>query len=139
MQRIRSDGKTKTELALLPPKSESSERDIPLQDFLLELLRKMKVKKDCEYIVSSKGKPVEPRSIQRRFKKLLLAAEVKEVNFHATRHTFATRALETGFDLKSLSELLGHSSATTTFKYAHSLDEHKRKCMNGLSEVFSRA
>jgi len=139
MQRIRSDGETKTELALLPPKSESSERDIPLQVFLLELLRETKAKTDCEYIVSSKGKPIEPRSIQRRFKKLLLAAEVKEVNFHATRHTFATRILETGCDVKSLSEILGHSSAATTFKYAHSLDEHKRKCMNGLSEVFSRA
>jgi len=139
MQRIRSDGKAKTELALLPPKSESSEREIPLQDFLIELLREMKTKSNCEYIVSAKGKPIEPRSIQRRFKKLLIAAEVKEVNFHATRHTFATRILETGCDVKSLSEILGHSSATTTFKYTHSLDEHRRKCMNGLSEVFSRA
>jgi integrase len=138
MQRIRSEGEAKTEIALLTPKSETSTRNIPLPDFMLALLEEQKTGATCEYVLSASGKAVEPRFVQRRFKRLLVSAEVKDVNFHTTRHTFATRALENGFDIKSLSEILGHNSATVTLnKYAHALDEHKRVCMNGLSAVFS--
>jgi len=138
MQRIRSKGGSKTELALLPPKSLTSERAIPLPEFMVSLLKEQKITSDCEYVIAIKGNPAEPRSVQRRFKKLLVTAEVKNVNFHTTRHTFATRALESGFDVKSLSEILGHGSATVTLnKYAHALDEQKRLCMNGLSEIYS--
>jgi len=140
MQRIRSDGEAKTELALLTPKTETSTRDIPLPDFLLDLLKEQHGASACSYVLSANGKAVEPRTVQRRFKRLLATAEVKDVCWHTTRHTFATRALENGFDIKSLSEILGHGSAMVTLnKYAHALDEHKRGCMNGLSEVFSRA
>jgi integrase len=138
MQRIRSNGESKTELALLSPKSDSSTRCIPLPDFITALLVDNKKFANGEYVLSRKGNPVEPRNIQWRFKKLLTTAGIKDVNFHATRHTFATRALESGFDVKSLSEILGHGSATITLnKYAHATDQHKRNCMNGLSAVFS--
>lgn len=138
LQRIRSEGDNKTEITLLQPKTMSSIRDIPLPKFLIDLLREHKAKSDCTYVLSSKGKFVEPRTLQRRFKRLLNKANVKEINFHATRHTFATRALENGFDVKSLSEIMGHSSALVTLtKYAHALDKQKRSCMDGLSEVFS--
>lgn len=140
MQRIESDGTTKTEIALLPPKTPSSARDIPLPNFLLALLREHQAKSNSDYVLSARGKFVEPRTLQRRFKKLLIAANVKEVNFHATRHTFATRALENGFDVKSLSEIMGHRSAMVTLtKYAHALDKQKRSCMEGLSAVFASA
>ena len=138
MQRIRSDGESKTELVFLSPKTETSTRDIPLPDFLLDVLKEQRTTSTSVYVISVKGNPVEPRTVQRRFKRLLVAAEVKDVNFHTTRHTFATRALENGFDVKSLSEILGHGSATITLnKYAHALDAHKRSCMNGLATVFS--
>jgi integrase len=140
MQRIPSDGEAKTAVALLSPKSGTSSRDIPLPDFLLEMLKAERSLSVCEYVLSQDKKAVEPRTVQRHFKRLLVTAEVKDVNFHTTRHTFATRALESGFDIKSLSEILGHGSATITLnKYAHALDEHKRNCMNGLSAVFSKA
>jgi integrase len=139
MQRINSDGESKTEIAFLTPKTETSTRNIPLPDFLLDVLTEQRAVSRCTYVLSARGKPVEPRTVQRRFKKLLSDAGVKEVNLHTTRHTFATRALENGFDVKSLSEILGHGSATVTLnKYAHALDEHKRACMNGLSSVFSK-
>jgi integrase len=140
MQRIESRGVTKTEIALLPPKTESSVRDIPLPNFLLALLREYHIKSNSDYVLSARGKFVEPRTLQRRFKKLLIAANIKEVNFHALRHTFATRALESNFDVKSLSEIMGHSSAMVTLtKYAHALDKQKRTCMEGLSAVFASA
>jgi integrase len=138
MQRIKSSGAAKTEIALLPPKTISSVRDIPLPDFLLDLLKEHNEKSSSAYVLSMREKFVEPRMLQRRFKKLLIVANVKEVNFHATRHTFATRALESGFDVKSLSEIMGHSSAMVTLtKYAHALDKQKRTCMESLSAVFN--
>jgi integrase len=124
---------------MLPPKSDSSYRTIPLPEFVGQLLAESKLFATGEYVLSRKGNPVEPRNIQWRFKKLLATANIKDVNFHTTRHTFATRALENGFDVKTLSEILGHGSATITLnKYAHATDERKRSCMNGLSAVFSQ-
>ena len=140
LQRIRSDGESKTELAFLAPKSATSARAIPLPDFLLELLRDFKRTAKTDYVLTYKNSPIEPRTLQYRFKRILEAAEVKDVCWHTTRHTFATRALENGFDVKSLSEILGHSSATVTLnKYAHASTEHKRGCMNALSAVYSEA
>ncbi|GHU76131.1 site-specific integrase [Clostridia bacterium] len=138
MQRISvSDGEHKTKIVFMPPKSATSARSIPLPDFLLTLLREHQAKNASAYVLSRNAEPVEPRNIQYRFKKLLTSAGVKQANFHATRHTFATRALENGFDVKTLSEILGHSSAIVTLKkYAHVLDEHKRNRMEALAVVY---
>ena len=55
--------------------------------------------------------------------------------FHSLRHTFATRALECGTDVKTLSEILGHKNATVALnRYAHSLMEHKQAIMNKLGK-----
>jgi integrase len=137
LQRIamRGEGDSKTQIIISEPKSPSSLRNIPLPGFLLSLLREYKQNADSEYVLSAKGKHLEPRYIQNHFKRLLKAANVKDVNFHTVRHTFATRALENGFDVKSLSEILGHASATVTLdKYAHVLDDHKRKLMEKMAD-----
>ena len=61
-------------------------------------------------------------------KAILKELGIRDVKFHTTRHTFATRALEIGMDIKTLSEILGHASPTVTLNiYAHSLPEHKAK------------
>ena len=138
VQRIRNtDGDRKTKVVSLTPKSDTSQRDIPLPAFLVEMLREHEKISTTSYIISFSGNPVEPRTIQRRFKKLLTIARVRDVNFHVLRHSFATRALEKGFDIKTLSELLGHASPTITLsKYAHVLDEHKRRSMEKLGELY---
>jgi integrase len=141
VQRIKNtegDGDKKTKVVCLTPKSRASERKIPLPDFIAEFLKEHKEAASSEYVVSLNGCRLEPRAVQRRFKRLLVCAEIKDVNFHAgTRHTFATRALEKGFDIKTLSEILGHSSVTfTLIKYAHVLDEHKRRNMELLASLF---
>jgi integrase len=140
LQRIKNfgEGENKTVLTDLSPKSDSSVREIPLPAFLVELLRKHHTTSDSGHVISRDGKAIEPRNMQDRFKKLLATAEITQVNFHTTRHTFATRALENGFDVKTLSEILGHSSANITLnRYAHCVDEHKRKCMESLTAVRS--
>ena len=68
--------------------------------------------------------------------------KLKKINiphhgFHAIRHTFATRAVENGMDVKSLSEILGHKSpAVTLNRYVHSLMSHKKAMMNRLGKLF---
>ena len=61
---------------------------------------------------------------------------IKYRNFHSLRHTFATRAIECGIDVKALSEILGHKNPTVTLnRYAHSLMEHKKEMINRLGKI----
>ena len=76
------------------------------------------------------GLMYEPRTYEDLFKRTLKEAKVPDINFHALRHTFATRALEAGMDIKVLSSILGHAQASTTLNlYAHALPDHKRVSM----------
>mgnify|MGYP002706939136 FL=1 len=118
------------------PKTENSRRSIPIPNALLPILREMKKKSKCKYIIADGDKPVFVRSYQRSFELLLLKLNIPHKGFHSLRHTFATRALECGMDVKSLSEILGHKNAMITLnRYAHSLWEHKSEMMNKLGKM----
>lgn len=87
------------------------------------------------YVVSGRKKPVEPRTMQYRFAKILHNADLPSFHYHSLRHLFATRCVELGFDVKTLSEILGHSSVEVTLnRYIHSDMERKRTCMSLLSK-----
>jgi integrase len=137
IQRLKSnDSVQKTEVSALSPKSQSSSRFIPMPDFIAELLHRYN---HSSFIISDNDNPLEPRTLQYRFKRILKLADVREVNFHTTRHTFVARALENGFDVKTLSEIMGHSSPVITLsKYAHISDECKRRHMESLIGVFDQ-
>ena len=76
--------------------------------------------------------------LQYRFKKILGELDIEQVNFHVLRHTFATRCIEVGFDVKSLSEILGHSTVSITMnKYVHPSMELKRENMKRFSSLFA--
>ncbi len=130
--------KDKTVLLVGTPKSRKSVRKIPLPDFLLKLSDVFKLHsatEDC-YVLSGTNTPIDPRTYQKLYKKLLLSTGVKYRKFHALRHTFATRALELGVDIKTLSEMLGHSNVSITLNvYAHSLMEQKIIAMEKLNEM----
>ena len=118
------------------PKTENSRRQIPLSKTLVKILKEMKKKSKCEFVIADGEKPVFIRSYQRTFELLLKKLKLPHKGFHSLRHTFATRALECGMDVKSLSEILGHKNATITLnRYAHSLWEHKAEMMNKLSKM----
>lgn len=117
------------------PKTQSSIRTIPLPKQFMPLLREMKRKSHSIYVVSNGEKPISIRSYQRSFAILQKNLGLTHRGFHSLRHTFATRALECGMDVKTLSEILGHKSPTVTLnRYAHSLMEHKREMMNKLGK-----
>lgn len=118
------------------PKTVHSRRVIPLPKQILPLLKSLKKRSNCEYIIADGDKPVFVRSYQRTFELLLKKLGIEHKGFHSLRHTFATRALECGMDVKTLSELLGHKNATITLnRYAHSLLEHKTDMMNRLGKL----
>ena len=118
------------------PKTASSRRVIPLPRQLLPILKSVKKRSNSPFVVSANGKPVSVRSYQRSFELLLKKLKIPHKGFHSLRHTFATRALECGMDVKTLSEILGHKSPTVTLnRYAHSLMEHKADMTNRLGKL----
>jgi len=131
-------GEQKTRLVETAPKTKKSKRTIPLPPFLCKLLREMKRKSKSEYVISMKSaKAVEPRMMQVIYKKLLLSVGINYVSFHTLRHTMASRAIEAGADVKTVSELLGHSNTMITVnRYAHSLFEQKKRLMSKLNLLY---
>ncbi len=118
------------------PKTENSRRLIPLPKTILKMLKELKRKSKCEFVIADGKKPAFVRSYQRTFELFLKKNGLKHKGFHSLRHTFATRALECGMDVKSLSEILGHKNATITLnRYVHALWEHKAEMMNKIAKM----
>ena len=137
MQRIQCPTNTaKTKLIITEPKSETSCRNIPIPKCMMPLLQNFKGKQD-DFVLSGTEKPVEPRTMQYRFQKILKNVELLSVHFHALRHIFASNCIKWGFDVKALSELLGHSNVEITLNlYVHSSFDQKRAYMNQVSLNF---
>lgn len=136
---ITYDGGTKkTALVETAPKTKKSRRTILLPSFVCQFLKAMRKKGNSDYVISMKnGKAVEPRMMQVIYKKLLKAASIEYVCFHTLRHTFATRAIEAGADVKTVSEILGHANTMITVnRYAHSLFDQKRRLMEKLNLLY---
>ena len=118
------------------PKTATSRRMIPLPKQLLPMMKALKRRSVSPFVVSASGNPVSVRSYQRSFELLLKKLKIPHKGFHSLRHTFATRAIECGMDVKTLSEILGHKNPTVTLnRYAHSLMEHKADMMNRLGKL----
>ena len=137
MQRIQCPTESsKTKLIITDPKSESSRRQIPIPECMLSFLFKFRGKPN-EYILTGSEKPIEPRAMQYRFRTILKNAKLPSVHFHALRHIFASNCIKLGFDVKALSELLGHSSVEITLnRYVHSSFDQKREYMKRVQMAF---
>ena len=110
----------KTKLIRDTPKTKASTRDIPI----------------AENVISPTAEFVSPRTFEYRFHKFLTENNIPDVNYHVLRHTFATRCVEAGVDIKSLSELLGHSNVAITLNtYVHSSIERKREELKKLNHM----
>lgn len=131
IQRVKNPDKSnqKTKIIIDEPKSQNSKRILPIPSFLLNYLLEYKPElkswKEC-YILTGTKKYIEPRCYEYYFEKKLLEYDIKKINFHILRHTFASRAIESGMDIKMLSELLGHSDIKLTMQlYIHPTLESK--------------
>lgn len=116
-------------------KTNSSNRIIPLPKPILVLIKELRRDSKSKYLIADHSKPVALRSYQRTFELLLKKLHIEHKGFHSLRHTFATRALECGMDVKTLSEVLGHKNTNVTLnRYVHSMLEHKVNMMNRLAK-----
>lgn len=124
--------KSKTKVIISEPKTDTSRRDIPLPRALCRYLKEH-CKEGGNYLLTGTDKPSEPHTLYIRYERFLKRNGFEQYTFHALRHTFATRGIESGFDTKSLSEILGHSDVTTTLRcYVHPSMEQKRKQMENM-------
>lgn len=140
MQRLQAGaGATaKTKVIVTEPKSSCSIRKIPIPNGLHEILKTVIAPKDAYLLTGCSNQYVEPRTMQNHFKAVIKNCNIEKVNFHALRHTFATRCVEIGFDIKSLSEILGHATVNITLnRYVHPSMEVKQKNMNMISDLFA--
>ena len=129
------------ELQIIPPKTKASVRRLVLPPAVLAVLREYHRKVDSRWMFPSPVKedcPITPGVVRRRLQLILEHAGCKHVRFHDLRHTFATRCVELGFDMKTLSEILGHSNINTTLnRYVHPSMEQKQQNMDKLNAVFT--
>lgn len=123
----------RTKVIITVPKSKSSIRDIPIPDFLIPIAKQFSDSPKAFVLSGDQVKYVEPRTMQNRFKQYVEACGLEDANFHVLRHTFATRCIEVGFEIKSLSEILGHANVNITLnRYVHSSFDLKCSNMNKL-------
>ena len=135
IQRIQIEKNTerKTEVIITTPKSQCSIRAIPIPDFIISVLKNADIKRHG-YLLTGNKKYLEPRTMENHFHKILDAVSIRSVTFHTLRHTFATRCVEVGFDIKSLSEILGHANVNITLnRYVHPSFQLKKENMERLS------
>lgn len=131
MQRIK-DESGKSVIMITTPKSEKSNRVIPIPKVINDIIEQHRTSKG--YVIHQRNnKYIEPRLMQKKFREIASACNLENVHFHTLRHTFATRCVELGFDIKTLSEILGHSTVSTTLqRYVHSSFELKQNNMDKL-------
>lgn len=142
---------SKTKLVVSDTKTAKSRRIIPVVDALFEHLQKHKAAQDKEKILAGElyedndlvfateiGKLIDPGNFNRTFARMIKKAGIAHANLHSLRHTFATRSLEAGMNIKILQELMGHSSMSVTADvYSHVMTEVKIEEMKKLGDIFN--
>ena len=128
---------SKTILLLSTPKTDKSVRDIPIPSFLISYFESIYTAPE-HYLLTGTIRPMDPRTYQNYFKRILGKCYIRKVPFHCLRHTFATNCVILGFDVKTLSEILGHANTRITLeRYVHSSFYQKQLQMEKISESIS--
>lgn len=131
MQRLcqtESGSTRKTSVIVDSPKTVSSVRTIPISESIQKLCDKMDPHNPNAYILTGTEHFMEPRLLQYHFQRYAASCNLHDITFHTLRHTFATRCVEVDFEIKSLSEILGHANTAITLnRYVHCSMDLKRK------------
>ena len=137
VQRIYDKSKKKSYIHIGSPKTRSSERTIPVPSLLMNIIKKFYTANPNHFFLTGRIKPTEPRVYRQFFARFVKKHKLIPVKFHELRHTFAIRAIEiSDFDIKSLSEILGHKNVSFTLNvYGRANLQQKIKCMNLLNDL----
>lgn len=124
-------GHARSKIIITPPKSEDSIRMIPLPNRMIQMLHRCEPESpEAYFLTGQEARYLEPRSMNLYLKRTAAKLNLPAVHFHILRHTFASRCIEKNFDIKALSEILGHASVNITLnRYVHITLEEKRRNM----------
>ncbi|MBR3003039.1 MAG: site-specific integrase [Clostridia bacterium] len=135
VQRVYLGKNEKSKIIITPPKTKKSKRKVPISKVLVEKLKEFNddYSKECYITTGLDDKSYEPLTYRYDYKQVLIKCGIPYKKFHVCRHTFATRCIRVGMDVKSLSEVLGHSNIGITMNlYVHSSYEVKKKYIDRL-------
>lgn len=120
-----------SKVTVTEPKTKSSVRKILLPPGMAQVMKAYQLQAQSKWIFPSPLNPESPRNpdaVGKRLRLILERANCKQVRFHDLRHTFASMALERGMDVKTLSAIIGHTSAATTLDvYSHISDTMQKQ------------
>ncbi len=123
----------KTKIILDTPKTIHSIRDIPINESILPYLKKFKKDDKC-FFLTGNNSFISTKKYYFFYLNVLKSLSIQKYKFHILRHTFATRSLLCGIDVKTLSEILGHSSVKITLDlYVHVKESEKLIQINKLT------
>jgi len=121
----------------IPHSKSGRTRHVPLSDGALALLRSLSSWMISPFLFASPlnaGKPRDGRSFMVRiYLPALEKAKIEGVTWHTLRHSFASRLVMKGVDIRTIQELMGHSTIMMTMRYAHLSPEHLREAVNRAS------
>ena len=112
-------------------------RDIPMNGLVFETLHAMD--RQREFVFENRETKARTIDVKTAFKGACRRAEIKGLRFHDLRHTAASRMVEAGIDLVTVSRILGHSSIQMTMRYAHPTPENMRLAVRKLGEFFEKS
>ncbi len=136
--RVKNNTDNGTHLEIGKPKTTSSNRDVPITDNLFILLKQIHQNSYSQFVISTSDDFVSTRTFEDRFQRVLKKANIQKYNYHSLRHTFATNCVICGVDIKSLSEILGHSNVSITLNtYVHSSMDLKKKQLKKLETMIA--
>lgn len=125
-----------SKIVITPGKTKNSIRQIPITNDIVQILKTIK-NEDSFYILSNSKKPIEPRTYRKFYNKFMKETGVEPIKFHALRHTFASINIENGVDVKTISDILGHSDIAITLKtYTHTSQKAKEKAIQKFNNMF---
>jgi integrase len=106
---------------------------VPMTATVRRLL--VELKPECSTPESRVFGRLNPAWLRLVFHRAVQAAGLKDLRFHDLRHTFASRLIMKGADIRTVQELMRHNTLAMTARYTHLLDSHKRAAIEKLDEI----
>lgn len=131
---IDSDTKKRKLKIQTSTKSQNGNRIIPLNKAAYSAIKYFLQQRNSDFVISTKiGGSVYPAPFQSTLDSICREAGIKRFGIHALRHTFASKMLESGVDIKVVSKILGHSSVKITYDiYIHVLENQKKNAVESI-------
>ena len=134
VQRIYEPKSKTSEINVGSTKTNAGERTVPIAQKISEYLKVFK-KDGNIYVATGKDVPTEPRTHRQYHKRLMNKIGIEYITPHGLRHTFATRAIQSGVDPKTVSAILGHSNSNITLNiYTSVTEDMLRKGIEKMNE-----